>query len=233
MPIVIKVGGSLLAHGHEILHLLSDYAAKKGLVFIIVPGGGPFVEPVRELSRQGRVTEEAAHWMAVLAMHQYGFFLAEGARSIRSIPLVERLEELSGAGHICILLPYTILRADDSLPHTWDVTSDTIAAFVAHKIGASSFIKVTDVDGILAEDGSLIKEITALEMITRGMKGCVDAALPGFLLRNRMSCIIVNGNFPERILAVIEGKPTLCTAIVHAGRRHAIPHALEWGSKKV
>jgi aspartokinase-like uncharacterized kinase len=28
-----------------------------------------------------------------------------------------------------------------------------------------------------------------------------------------MSCMIVNGNIPERIIAVIEGKETVCTKI--------------------
>jgi hypothetical protein len=210
MIAVIKLGGSLLAQGRDIVHVLCDYAAKKGLLLIIVPGGGPFVEPVKELSRQGCITEEAAHWMAVLAMHQYGFFLANGEVSI---PLVESVEEIHKVQHICIVLPYNILKADDSLPHTWDVTSDTIAAFIAHNVGETRFIKVTDVDGILAEDGSLIKKISAHELIEKGIKGCVDAELPKFLMRNNLSCVIVNGNFPERIIKVIEGRDTICTSI--------------------
>ncbi|RZN36632.1 MAG: amino acid kinase [Methanophagales archaeon ANME-1-THS] len=210
MIAVIKLGGSLLAQGREILHRLSDYAATKGVVLIIVPGGGPFVEPIRALSRQGGISDEAAHWMAVLAMHQYGFFLADGTRTI---PLVERIEEIRTVKHICIVLPYTILKADDTLPHTWDVTSDTIAAFIALTVGETRFIKVTDVDGILAEDGSLIKEISAHELIEKGITGCVDAELPKFLMRTSMSCVIVNGNVPERIIEVIEGRETICTSI--------------------
>jgi len=210
MKIIIKLGGSLLAQGRDILHFLSDYAERKALCFIIVPGGGPFVEHIKKLSNRKSISEEAAHWMAILAMHQYGFFLADGEVSI---PLVESMEELSNAGHICIVLPYNMLKADDSLPHTWDVTSDTIAAFVAQKVGEKRFIKVTDVDGILAEDGSLVKEISAQELIEKGMKGCVDAELPKFLMRNNMSCVIVNGNFPERIIEVIEGRETICTSI--------------------
>ena len=210
MKVIIKLGGSLLAQGRDILHFLSDYAERKALCFIIVPGGGPFVEVIKELSERKSISDNAAHWMAILAMHQYGFFLADGEVSI---PLVESVEELSNAGHICIVLPYNMLKADDSLPHTWDVTSDTIAAFIAHKVGETRFIKVTDVDGILAEDGSLIKEISAQELIEKGIKGCVDAELPKFLMRNNMSCVIVNGNFPERIIEVIEGRETICTSI--------------------
>jgi hypothetical protein len=210
MKIIIKVGGSLLAKGREIVQFLSDYAEKNAVFFIIIPGGGPFVEVIRELSERRAISDDAAHWMAVLAMHQYGFFLAEGKPAI---PLVESIEEARDAGHICIVLPYNILKADDSLPHTWDVTSDTIAAFIAHKLGEKRFIKVTDVDGILDEDGSLIKKIHAKELIGKEDKGCIDAELPRFLTRNKMSCVIVNGNFPERIIEVIEGRETIRTSI--------------------
>ena len=216
MNVIIKLGGSLLAKGREIVRFLRDYAEKKTVFFIIIPGGGPFVEAIRELSERRTISKDAAHWMAVLAMHQYGFFLADGETAI---PLVESMEELSDTGHICIVLPYQILKADDSLPHTWDVTSDTIAAFIAHKLGEKRFIKVTDVDGILDENGSLIKQIHAKELIEKENKGCIDAELPRFLMRNKMSCVIVNGNFPERIIDVIEGRETVCTSIFHVGLR--------------
>lgn len=210
--VIIKLGGSLIEKGRDVLRLLSDYAEEKekskALTIILIPGGGPFAEVVRNLSES--MSEETAHWMAVLAMHQYGLFLANGGIEI---PVVESEDEIDEAGPVCLLLPYKILKAEDRLPHTWDVTSDTIAAFVANKIGEKTFIKLTDVDGIIDEKGHLIERITAKEMVERGERGCVDAELPGFLMQNQMSCIIVNGNFPERIIAVIEGKETLCTKI--------------------
>ena len=200
-----------MAKGREIMHFLRNYAEKKALSLIIIPGGGPFVEVIKKHSERMAISEDAEHWMAVLAMHQYGFFLADGESAI---PLIESLEELSNAGHVCILLPYKILKADDCLSHTWDVTSDTIAAFIANKLGEKTFIKLTDVDGILDEEGLLIERIHAKEMIEKGDTGCVDAELPRFLMRNKMSCVIVNGNFTERIIAVIEGKETVCTKLV-------------------
>jgi len=205
MTVIIKLGGSLLAKGREIVHLLSDYAKKNALSFVIIPGGGPFVEPIKKLSARRTISDDTSHWMAVLAMHQYGLFLADGELEI---PLVESIDGLKSAGHICIVLPYKILKDDDCLPHTWDVTSDTIAAFIARELGEKSFIKLTDVDGLMDDEGLLIKRINAKEMIGKEHKGCVDAELPRFLLQNRMSCVIVNGNVPARILDVIEGKET-------------------------
>ena len=218
---IIKLGGSLLTKGREIAHCLSDYAKKNALSFGIIPGGGPFTDEIKKHS--DRISDDTAHWMAVLAMHQYGLFLADGELEI---PLVESVDGLKNAGHICIVLPYKILKDDDCLPHTWDVTSDTIAAFIARKLGEKSFIKVTDVDGILDESGLLINRINVKELIGKEHKGCVDAELPRFLLQNRMSCVIVNGNVPERILDVIEGRETISTELV-SSRENSKPTPLQ------
>ena len=208
---ILKLGGSLMDKGWKIMQFLSDYAETKALSFIVIPGGGPFAEVIRTLSEERAISDDTAHWMAVLAMHQYGLFLAG---SEQEIPVAESMEELNNAGPISIVLPYKLLKDDDSLPHTWDVTSDTIAAFIAHKLGEKTFVKLTDVDGILDENGVLIKKIHAKELSGKENKGCVDAELPKFLLRHKMSCTIVNGNVPERIINVIQGRETICTKLV-------------------
>jgi aspartokinase-like uncharacterized kinase len=133
--------------------------------------------------------------MAVLAMEQYGYYLADGtgAELIDSLEIPEK--------RTYILLPYSILKEKDELPHTWDVTSDTIAAWVAFQLGAR-FIKVTDVDGIYL-NGTLQKELRADEII--GKETCVDAELPLFLKRNNMNCQILNGNCPGRLINALKG----------------------------
>jgi aspartokinase-like uncharacterized kinase len=214
MTVILKLGGSLMDTGREIMHFLGDYAETKSYSFIVIPGGGPFAEEIKKLSEKRTISDDMTHWMAVLAMHQFGLFLAGGEQEIS---VAERLEDLSNAGPICILLPYKILKADDSLPHTWDVTSDTIAAFIAHKLGEQTFIKLTNVDGILDENGVLIKRIHTKELIDKAHKGCIDAELPKFLLRHKMSCRIVNGNVPERIIDVVEGRKTICTKLISNG----------------
>jgi len=206
---IIKLGGSLQEKGREIIRVLSDYAETKSDTVIIIPGGGHFVKRIKELSEQEVISDDAAHWMAVLGMHQYGFYLADGS----GIEIVESEKELSNVVHICILLPYNLLKADDSLPHTWNVTSDTIAAFVANRVCEKSFIKLTDVDGLMDDKGLLVRQIHAKAMVKNVYTGCVDAELPLFLMRNEMSCTIANGNYTERIMEVIEGKETICTKI--------------------
>jgi aspartokinase-like uncharacterized kinase len=210
MTVIIKLGGSLLSKGRELVQLLREYAERTARQLVIVPGGGPFADAIRTIANQEGVSDDAAHWMAVLAMHQYGFFLADDDPVV---PTIENLEEVPAAGPLCILLPFKILKADDTLPHSWDVTSDTIAAFIALKLGERSFIKLTDVDGMLDENGVVIELIRPHELIAQGYRGCIDAALPRFLVQHHMSCVIVNGTVPERIIDVIEGRATISTRI--------------------
>jgi aspartokinase-like uncharacterized kinase len=41
-----------------------------------------------------------------------------------------------------VLAPYAWLRREDPVPHSWDVTSDSIAAWVAGAIGAERLVLV-------------------------------------------------------------------------------------------
>ena len=206
---VIKLGGSLIEHGRAIIRNLRDYAVANNLRLVIVPGGGPFAMAVRTLA--DKLSDEAAHWMAVLEMHQYGLFLANGNAEF---PLIETLDDIMDSdGGVSILLPYKILKDDDRLPHTWNVTSDTIAAFIAYKLGERCFIKLTNVDGILDAEGRVIERVEIEEIVKKDNNTCIDDALPGFLSEHNMYCIIVNGRYPQRVKAILAGKNTCCTKL--------------------
>ena len=51
------------------------------------------------------------------------------------------------AGKVAVLAPSRWLRAADTLPHSWDVTSDSVAAFVAGALDAArlDLVKPADV----------------------------------------------------------------------------------------
>ena len=44
--------------------------------------------------------------------------------------------------HVPVLAPYAWLRRADSLPHSWQVTSDSIAAWIARALGARRLVLV-------------------------------------------------------------------------------------------
>ena len=74
---VIKVGGSLALNPQKLKILcrtLSDISQKQRL--IIVPGGGEFADTVRALDKRFDLSVQSSHQMAILAMDQYGYLLA-------------------------------------------------------------------------------------------------------------------------------------------------------------
>jgi aspartokinase-like uncharacterized kinase len=187
--IVVKLGGSLMHRAKELVKEIIDYSNSSGDRILIVPGGSVFADTVRKVN----ASEESSHWMAVLAMEQYGYYLGDGTG-------VKLTGDLNMDTKVCILLPYALMKKKDELPHTWDVTSDTIAAWVALQFTAR-FIKATDVDGVYI-NGTLKKELLASELT--GIETCVDRELPHFLMKNKMNCEIVNGNCPGRLSTALK-----------------------------
>jgi aspartokinase-like uncharacterized kinase len=189
--IVVKLGGSLIHRAKEIVKEIVDYSDASGECILIIPGGSVFADTVRKVN----ATDEASHWMAILAMEQYGYYIADGSEA----KIVDDIDIEDEGTYI--LLPYALLKKKDELPHTWDVTSDTIAAWVAHSLDAR-FIKLTDVDGIFL-NGELKKELRASEL--QGIETCVDDELPRYLIKNKMNCEILNGNCPDRLVNAFKG----------------------------
>ena len=140
---VVKIGGSLLSLDGVLpvtIAALERVAAERAI--LIVPGGGTFADAVRIASAQHDFGDDDAHWMAILGMEQFALLLAS---RMRNAELVHRHEDIAPAlarGRIPVLAPYRWLRDADPLPHSWDVTSDSIAAWVASQIGARRLILI-------------------------------------------------------------------------------------------
>lgn len=145
---IVKVGGGLLSRAGA-FELVTGALASfgKGRRLLVIPGGGPFAEAVRELVRRVKVGDEAAHWMAVLGMDQYAHALTE--RTAGSV-LVEQLPEVHAAldaSLVPVLAPYRWLRAADPLPHSWNATSDSVAAWVAGAVNAKRIVLIKPAKG--------------------------------------------------------------------------------------
>lgn len=142
-PVVVKVGGGLLADPSALVSVLTvvDRAAATTPI-VVVAGGGVFADAVRDVDRRFTLGDDEAHWMAILGMNQYAHMLA--ARLARA-SLVETREQLDAAlesGGVPVVAPYAWLRTADPLPHSWSVTSDSIAAWIAGDIGAAQLVLV-------------------------------------------------------------------------------------------
>jgi len=188
---LVKVGGSLMGHARQVMAPLKAYDV------LVVPGGGPFADTVRSVQKETGVDDATAHKMAIMAMDQYGLLLSD----VSGLPAYDSLDDVETPG---IFLPSILLKQDDPFTPSWDVTSDTIACHIAHLAGAERFIILTDVNGIFV-DGELASEITAAEL-QKLPETCVDKALPSYLIKYNMDCMVVNGTDKGAVERALEGE---------------------------
>jgi hypothetical protein len=140
---VVKLGGGVLADVERFDAALAAIgAAARSRRLLIVPGGGPFADAVREVDRRLGLSDAAAHWMAVLAMDQYAHLITARLDGAMVVAEPHEIAAALGARHVPVLAPSRWLREADPLPHSWDVTSDSIAAWVAGRVGARRLVLV-------------------------------------------------------------------------------------------
>jgi len=220
IDLVCKIGGSLgkLEVLRPLLKTLEALRAEHRL--LVVPGGGSFADLVRIEATAFRLGETASHWMAILAMDQYGYLLAELGQQTRTVRTEAEIDEAVQDGDLPILLPSTLLLAADPLPHSWDVTSDTIAAYFAVFLGADLLVLLKDVDGVLTADprddsgAVLIPRVSPSHLLGYA---CVDAAFAREAEQLRR-CWILNGRHPDRLVTLLRSGQTVGTEVETRGQ---------------
>jgi probable H4MPT-linked C1 transfer pathway protein len=134
---VVKLGGSLLKTPATLRTVFGSVArAARRHPLLVVPGGGLFADAVRGVDRRFQLSDDAAHWMAILGMDQYAQLIAA---SLEGSDLAANCADIAArltAGRVPVLAPFRWLQQVDPLPHSWNVTSDSIAAWVAGELGA-------------------------------------------------------------------------------------------------
>lgn len=219
MEAVVKIGGSLANQPNNLKRLcrrLVALAEKHKL--LIVPGGGRFADLVREFDRTQRLSPTATHLMALLAMDQYGILLSSIVPDARTVKHLKAARRLQTRGLLPILLPSEMAFKDMYLEHSWNVTSDSIAARVAGLSHASMLILLKDVDGIFnanpekKSEAKIIRELRASELRSLD-QSCVDSFLWRVLRKHGLECYVANGRHPRRIEAILDGAPSVYTRI--------------------
>ncbi len=138
---VVKLGGSLA--DWEQLPQCLDHLARLGV--IIVPGGGPFADLVRATQRRWQFDDATAHCMALLAMHQFGRMLAGLERRLRLANTLADLQTYAARGLTAVWLPRPEEIEDSRVAASWDVTSDSLSAWLAGRIAATDLILLKSV----------------------------------------------------------------------------------------
>jgi len=209
---VVKVGGGL---GDGALPGLCTALGELGErhPLLVVPGGAGFADAVRDADRRFGLRAETAHRMAILGMEQFGWLLSDLIpNAVRSIDLAQEV-----SGRTAVLLPGGL--PVDGLPASWDVTSDSIAAWVADRVGAARLVLVKAVDGLFADwppRGEPLARLTVAELAALPAGG-VDEHLPAVLAGARFETWVIGGRDPARLAELLERGTTAGTRIA-AGR---------------
>ncbi|MEM3586746.1 MAG: hypothetical protein QXO71_05415 [Candidatus Jordarchaeaceae archaeon] len=216
---VIKVGGSLSRNKSTLKSLFNELAAiSRNHKLLVIPGGGVFADFVRRIYHKFNISDDAAHWMAILAMDQMAFLFSEFHPNVKIVSSIEEAMQIN-RGFIPVLTPSRIMFDSDPLPHSWDVTSDSIAAYITHIVGAKKVFILTDVDGVFTSDpksspnARLIPKISAEELASKNMCTSVDKTFPSLVSKYGLECIVLNGKHPERITQAVNNKEVKGTII--------------------
>lgn len=146
---VVKIGGSLLDYEELLSSWNRWFTAQRKLPTVIVVGGGPFADQVRRWDDQCQLPEELAHWMCVTAMGLTAALLHHQVSSTQLVEQWQDLRELVFATEIEVPVIFsveTFLRLQEPelpgcrLPHSWAVTSDSIAGRLAEVLCAEELV---------------------------------------------------------------------------------------------
>lgn len=157
---VIKIGGSLLDKAglpEAIERWAADVESQVPALNVWLVGGGAAVDVIRDLDAQHRLPPELTHWASIRMMDINARLLG---LHFLDWPKVDRLAEIvshrsqpandedlvlaTGQATNLLIQPSSIIReleslavgTDITLPASWEVTSDSIAAWLGIKLNA-------------------------------------------------------------------------------------------------
>jgi 5-(aminomethyl)-3-furanmethanol phosphate kinase len=168
-PIIVKLGGSL-AFSQHLTAWLDALLLVAGRV-VIVPGGGPFADAVRAAQSTIGFDDLSAHHMALLAMEQFGCALAGLRPSLSPAGSVAAIRAALRAGAVPVWAPTRMVLNANDVPSSWDVTSDSLAAWLAGALGAKLLLLVKSIERPQAP-------VRAADLAACGI---VDPCFPRFL----------------------------------------------------
>ncbi|MGN6572559.1 MAG: amino acid kinase family protein [Pseudolabrys sp.] len=190
--IIVKLGGSQAGSPH-VASWLDALAACAGKA-VLVPGGGPFADAVRNAQGAIGFDDLAAHHMALLAMEQFGRALASLHAAFALADSMAAITAAMDAGRVPVWTPFALAARAPDVPASWDVTSDSLAAWLAGKLGARRLL--------LIKHGALSGPADARSLAARGV---VDAMFPQFLEASGAAAAIVAASGHATARAVLRG----------------------------
>ena len=167
--IVLKLGGSLLSSPILPQWLYLAVQEGRGSV-VIVPGGGVFADQVRSTQKIWQYDDQTAHYMAILAMQQMALLFKGLCSDLCVVNKVEAIRPALEKKAVVVWSPLAIELDAGKIKASWDVTSDTLAAWLAVQLSAERLILVKSAQ---------LPENTTLQQLSE--QAIVDKAFAGFV----------------------------------------------------
>jgi 5-(aminomethyl)-3-furanmethanol phosphate kinase len=171
---VVKLGGSLATS--PLLQPWLDALAARGGALVVVPGGGPFADEVRAMQSRCGFDNTTAHHMALLAMEQYGLMLCALAPRLRPAATRAEIARQLADRLVPVWQPTRMALGRKEISESWDMTSDSLAAWLAAELRAS----------LLLVKSAVIPASASLDDLVAD--GIVDPLLPKFVVRGVPEC---------------------------------------------
>jgi aspartokinase-like uncharacterized kinase len=224
--VLIKVGGSLYSEAELRANAAVWAALASERRMLLLPGGGPFANSVRQADARFGLSDSAAHWMAILAMDQYGYLLADLVPGAVLVHDLDAAAQVTLAGRPAILAPFNLLWQTDLLPHTWQVTSDSIAAWLAGYAGIRQLILLKAVAGVYEsreaggqgsrganQEGNSTTLIRQVSGESLAQSDLVDAYFTSALPKET-ECWLIDGHHPKRLAELLQQGSTVGTQVI-------------------
>jgi dihydroneopterin aldolase len=200
-PTVVKIGGSLL--GTPLLENCLAAVASAPAPVAVVPGGGIFANNVREAQRMHPIADPEAHCMALLAMAQFAHVVAACEPRMSVAISVEAAQTIMAVDRIPVWAPLDLVQVRDRVPENWNMTSDSLAAWFAGRVGAKRLVLVKSAP----HDPSLAP---ASRCVSAGL---VDPLFPGQLAEAGIDAFWIGDGDATRLAAFLAGEPARAVAI--------------------
>lgn len=177
---VIKIGGSL--YGSDLLESwLTTLTAHATLeTMVVVPGGGPFADVVREAQQRYGFEDIVAHQMAIMAMQQFGYMLLALSPNAVAFPFPG--EHSPQAGKLNIWLPTPAVFSAEEIEQSWRVSADSLALWLANILKAQHLTLVKSC------------EINVVDCETLSQKNIIDASFSTHYKNTQLKGYIVQAN---------------------------------------
>lgn len=140
--IVVKLGGSLYSSS-MLIKWIDRLVSISDQTIVIVPGGGPFADQVRQAYHDWPINDCMAHDMAVLAMQQFALLIHGLNKKIIGLETIHHLDD----NHTTyVWLPYKDVVGECDYPKNWSITSDSLALWCAKKLSAEKLFLIKSAD---------------------------------------------------------------------------------------